>query len=86
MDALRAIPEIEECHSVAGEQSMIVKVRVASTSALLELSERLRQIPGVEQTETTIVLKTQIDRPIQSSASGNSGIDGPVEFTSLRLD
>jgi Lrp/AsnC family transcriptional regulator, leucine-responsive regulatory protein len=64
VDALGAIPAIEECHSVAGELSMILKVRVASTPALLELSERLREIPGVEQTETTIVLKTQIDRPI----------------------
>jgi DNA-binding Lrp family transcriptional regulator len=62
--ALGAIPAIEECHSVAGELSMILKVRVASTPALLELSERLREIPGVEQTQTTIVLKTQIDRPI----------------------
>jgi DNA-binding Lrp family transcriptional regulator len=64
LEALRAISSIEECHSVAGELSMILKVRVATTSALLELSERLRQIPGIEQTETTIVLKTQIDRPI----------------------
>jgi DNA-binding Lrp family transcriptional regulator len=64
VDALRAIPVIEECHSVAGELSMMLKVRVASTAALLELSESLRAIPGIEQTETTIVLKTQIDRPI----------------------
>jgi Lrp/AsnC family transcriptional regulator, leucine-responsive regulatory protein len=64
MDGLRAIPAIEECHSVAGELSMMLKVRVASTPALLELSEQLRAIPGIEQTETTIVLKTQIDRPI----------------------
>ena len=62
--ALESIPAIEECHSVAGELSMLLKVRVATTGALLELSERLRQIPGVEGTETTIVLKTQISRPI----------------------
>jgi len=49
---------------VAGELSMMLKVRVANTPVLLELSELLRAIPGVEQTETTIVLKTQIDRPI----------------------
>lgn len=64
LHALEAIPEIEECHSVAGELSMLVKVRVAGTPSLLELAERLRQIPGIEGTETTIVLKTQIDRPI----------------------
>jgi hypothetical protein len=49
---------------VAGELSMILKVRVRDTAALLSLSEHLRQIPGIEQTETTIVLKTQIERPI----------------------
>jgi Lrp/AsnC family transcriptional regulator, leucine-responsive regulatory protein len=64
VEALRVIPSIEECHSVAGELSMMLKVRVANTAVLLELSDRLRAIPGVEQTETTIVLKTQIDRPI----------------------
>jgi hypothetical protein len=30
---------------------MILKVRVAGTPALVELSERLRAIPGVEQTQ-----------------------------------
>jgi len=64
VEALETIPAIEECHSVAGELSLLLKVRVAATSALLELAERLRQIPGIEGTETTIVLKTQVDRPI----------------------
>ena len=64
LHALEAIPAIEECHSVAGELSMLLKVRAPDTPSLLELSERLRQIPGIEQTETTIVLKTQLDRPI----------------------
>jgi Lrp/AsnC family transcriptional regulator, leucine-responsive regulatory protein len=62
--SMRKIPSIEECHSVAGELSMILKVRVRDTAALLSLSEHLHLIPGIEQTETTIVLKTQIDRPV----------------------
>lgn len=64
LPALESIETIEECHSVAGELSMLLKVRVAGTAALLQLTDRLRQIPGIEGTETTIVLKTQIDRPI----------------------
>jgi Lrp/AsnC family leucine-responsive transcriptional regulator len=64
LDSIKKVPSIEECHSVAGELSMILKVRVRDTAALLSLSEHLRQIPGIEQTETTIVLKTQIERPI----------------------
>jgi Lrp/AsnC family leucine-responsive transcriptional regulator len=62
--ALEEIAAIEECHSVAGDLSLLLKVRVASTPVLLELTERLRQIPGIEGTTTTIVLKTSIDRPI----------------------
>ncbi len=62
LSSLRDLPWVEECHSVAGDLSMILKVRVATTDNLLELSERLRQIPGIEQTETTIVLKTHVDR------------------------
>ena len=64
LESMRKIPSIEECHSVAGDLSMILKVRVMNTAALLSLSEHLRQITGIDQTETTIVLKTQIDRPI----------------------
>jgi DNA-binding Lrp family transcriptional regulator len=62
--ALESVPSIEECHSVAGANSLLLKVRVASPPALLALVERLRQIPGIEGTETSIVLKTQIDRPV----------------------
>jgi Lrp/AsnC family transcriptional regulator, leucine-responsive regulatory protein len=64
VESLRAIPAVEECHSVAGELSMLLKVRVADTASLLTLVERLRKIPGVEQTSTTIVLKSQFERQI----------------------
>ncbi len=64
LPALEQIPAIEEAHSVAGELSLLLKVRVGSPRDLLALAERLRQIPGIERTETTIVLETQIDRPI----------------------
>jgi DNA-binding Lrp family transcriptional regulator len=72
LESMKNIPSIEECHAVAGDLSMILKVRVANTSALLSLTEHLRQIPGIEQTETTIVLKTQIDQPISLQAPATS--------------
>jgi Lrp/AsnC family leucine-responsive transcriptional regulator len=59
---LGQIREIEECYSVAGQLSMILKVRASSTEHLLHMTERLRQIPGVEGTETTVVLKTLFER------------------------
>jgi Lrp/AsnC family transcriptional regulator, leucine-responsive regulatory protein len=64
LPAVEAIPAVEECHSVAGELSLLLKVRVSSTVALVELAERLRRVPGIEGTETTIVLKTHFDRPM----------------------
>jgi Lrp/AsnC family leucine-responsive transcriptional regulator len=71
--ALESVPAIEECHSVAGQLSLLLKVRVATTAGLLELTERLRQIPGIAGTETTIVLKTQIDRPIAVPKPAQTG-------------
>jgi hypothetical protein len=46
-----------------------LKVRTSSTVELLDLSERLRQIPGIEGTQTTIVMKTQFDQPAAISGS-----------------
>ena len=63
-EALCTIPAIEECHSVAGEKCLFLKVRSADTAGLLVLIEQLLKIPGIERTETTVVLKTQFDRPI----------------------
>jgi Lrp/AsnC family leucine-responsive transcriptional regulator len=62
VEPLTHIREIEEVHSVAGQLSLRVKLRASSTEHLLELIERLKQIPGVETTETTVVLKTHLER------------------------
>jgi DNA-binding Lrp family transcriptional regulator len=57
------IAGIEECHSIAGEFCVLLKVRVAGTSELLDVIDRVKHVAGVERTETTIVLKTQFERP-----------------------
>jgi Lrp/AsnC family leucine-responsive transcriptional regulator len=54
---LEPIPEIEACWSVAGEESYILKVRVASPAALEDLLSRLRSVANVS-TRTTVVLST----------------------------
>ena len=61
---LQSLAPVEEVHSIAGEWCILLKVRVPDTAALLVLVDRLREIPGIEKTETTIVLKTQLDRPV----------------------
>ena len=54
---LAHLTAIEACHSVAGEESYILKVRVASPAALEELLRQIRAAAAVS-TRTTIVLST----------------------------
>jgi len=56
-DRLSHLPAIEACHSVAGDESYILKVRVASPAALEELLQEIRAAASVS-THTTIVLST----------------------------
>jgi Lrp/AsnC family leucine-responsive transcriptional regulator len=63
-DRLRGISEIESCWSVAGDESYILKVRVATPSNLEELLARVRSAANVS-TRTTIVLSTPYEgRPV----------------------
>jgi Lrp/AsnC family transcriptional regulator, leucine-responsive regulatory protein len=60
---LAHLPEIEECHSVAGVESYILKVRVPSPDALEGLLAAIRKAANVT-TRTTVVLSTFYeDRP-----------------------
>jgi Lrp/AsnC family leucine-responsive transcriptional regulator len=54
---LEDIREIESCHSVAGEESYILLVRVESARALEDLLQRIRTTANV-QTRSTIILNT----------------------------
>lgn len=53
------MPEALELHSVTGEGSHMLKVRVRNTTALEALLGRLQAIPGVRGTRTSLVLSTQ---------------------------
>ena len=54
---LEHLPAIEACHSVAGDENYILKVRVPSPAALEELLYQIRTLGGVS-TRTTVVLST----------------------------
>ena len=56
-DRLAGIAAIEACHSVAGDESYILKVRVPSPVALEALLGEIRATANV-RTRTTIVLST----------------------------
>jgi Lrp/AsnC family leucine-responsive transcriptional regulator len=82
-ERLAHLPAIEACHSVAGEENYILKVRVASPAALEDLLQQIRAAAGVS-TRTTIVLSTPYEnRPPDLEHSGQSspvldgtGLDG----------
>ena len=58
-DKLSLVPEVQEVHYVAGDDSFLVKVRVADTEELDRLRrERLASISAVQSTRTAIVLAT----------------------------
>jgi Lrp/AsnC family leucine-responsive transcriptional regulator len=54
---LQHLAAIEACHSVAGEENYILKVRVASPGDLENLLSEIRAVANVS-TRTTIVLST----------------------------
>jgi Lrp/AsnC family leucine-responsive transcriptional regulator len=61
---------VEECHRVAGDWSLLVKVRTPSLPALLAFGDVVRAQPGVVATTTTVVLETISDdaRPRSADA------------------
>lgn len=58
-ERMERIPEVLECHSIAGEFSYLLKVRVRSTAHLEQfLREHIKSVPGVVRTHSMIVLTT----------------------------
>jgi Lrp/AsnC family leucine-responsive transcriptional regulator len=72
---LAMLPEIEACHSVAGVESYIVKVRVASPSALEALLAQIRGTAGLS-TRTTVVLSTPFEnRAVAPAVAESADLD-----------
>jgi len=58
-ETLAKIPEVLEVHDVAGEDCYLLKVRAENTEELGNLlREKLKPIPEIISTRTTVVLKT----------------------------
>lgn len=68
--ALAGMPEVEDCWFVAGEESFLLKVRVADMTALEHTIAAISRLPGVSRTRTTVVLSTRWEGRVPSG-------DGP---------
>jgi Lrp/AsnC family leucine-responsive transcriptional regulator len=54
-----SLPEVQECHHVAGDDDYFLKVRCRDTSDLERvLTHELKGLTGVARTRTTVVLRT----------------------------
>lgn len=51
--------EVDSCYFLAGAESFLLKVRVATIAELERLIVRLNRIPGIAATRTTIALSTK---------------------------
>ena len=51
-------PSVMECHSVAGDGSHLLKVRVKSSTGLEKLLRDIQAWPGVIRTHTSVVMST----------------------------
>ena len=59
---LQTFPEVVECFSSAGEESMLIKVQTSSPLLLEALLNHIRQIAGVVRVQTSIILTTHFQR------------------------
>ncbi len=71
--ALSVFPEVEEFYVVAGEESVLLKVRTTDTAALGHFLDTLRTIAAVKKTITSVVLSVPLDRGITPRISS-----GPI--------
>lgn len=58
VEAVAAMDAVQELHSITGEGSHILKVRVRNTAALEQLLAAVQRLPGVRGTQTSLVLST----------------------------
>ncbi|MFJ6012351.1 Lrp/AsnC family transcriptional regulator [Streptomyces sp. NPDC092952] len=63
-ECFAAVPEIQEAHVIAGNASVLVKVRTATTERLQDVLRRIHAIEGVNGTRATVVLETFFERPV----------------------
>lgn len=82
---VRDLPEVQECHSVTGQGSHLLKIRVRNTAALEALLAEIQAWPGVQSTTTSLVLSTVKETPgVPLAAAPDSGDDeGPIGAAGL---
>jgi len=73
---VRELDEVQECHHITGDFSLLLKVRVRDMEALQQLLiQRVSGSQGVRQTRTVIVLSTSKEESfVPTAAVGANGV------------
>jgi Lrp/AsnC family leucine-responsive transcriptional regulator len=50
--------EVLECHYIAGDFDYLLKIMTENTSSLEKLLTKIKSVPGIQKTKTTVVLCT----------------------------
>ena len=58
---IAAVPAVEDCWFVAGEETFVVKGSVPDVGGLEAAIRALNAIPGIARTRTTVVLSTKFE-------------------------
>ena len=75
---LAHLTSIEACHSVAGEENYILKVRVGSPADLEDLLQQIRGAAAVS-TRTTVVLSTPYENRAMETPEARPGDSRPPQ-------
>jgi Lrp/AsnC family leucine-responsive transcriptional regulator len=71
------MPEVQECHHVAGDDDYLLKIRCRGTRELERIiSEEIKGLDGIARTRTIVVLSTSKETstlPVSHASSGGAG-------------
>lgn len=57
--------DVIDCHHVTGDYTFLISVVTKNTDSLSKLIKRIRNVPGVDKTNTILVFSTLMDRKRQ---------------------
>ena len=84
-DRLQAVPNVLECHAVAGEWAYLLKVRAESTTDLERVLHQIRCVDDVHRTHSVIGLSTAFETttlPVPDAPADDE--EEPAQLSSRR--
>lgn len=74
-ERLASIPEVEAAYVVAGDSSLLVKIRTSTNAELQRTLRDLHDLDGITGTRSTVVLETFFERP--TNVAHDAGATAP---------